>query len=104
MRSTPGVAFFGFEPVESHVMSCGGAITTADFDCFESHPSVVAGLVPATPSVKGTEQSRSGWPGQARPRPGRDGRCFKTSEYPGREVARRSHACGQVRRTGRASE
>src|SRR5229473_1629194 len=22
MRSTPGVAFFGFEPVESHVMSC----------------------------------------------------------------------------------
>jgi len=41
---------------------------TADFDRFESHPAVVAGLVPATSSVRArSEQNRGG-----RDKPGHD--------------------------------
>src|SRR5215831_16034502 len=41
---------------------------TADFDRFESHPAVVAGLVPATPRVRARSQQNGG----GRDKPGHD--------------------------------
>ena len=46
------------------------AVTTANFDRFESHPSVVAGLVPATPIVR----ARSNHDRGGRDKPGHDAR------------------------------
>src|SRR6266850_4638301 len=77
MRSTPGVAFFGCELVESHVMSCRGATTTAGFDRFESRPvsspgcpgAITIGVAPgSSPGATSPATTRERWPGASKPR------------------------------------